>query len=132
MKKNKIIFICSAIFLFLIFSIFQYQKSKSFEVLSIKSPFEIVVDLNKNGVEDDNEVISILQGYEYISRNKVITENLDLKYNIQTHHAHSIVGYDSAKKTVQVMNPYNTGAISEVPISKLTDIISAITITSLN
>ena len=84
MKKNKIIFICSAIFLFLIFSIFQYQKSKSFEVLSIKSPFEIVVDLNKNGVEDDNEVISILQGYEYISRNKVITENLDLKYNIQT------------------------------------------------
>lgn len=84
MKKNKIFFICSAIFLFLVFSVFQYQKSKSFEVLSIKSPFEIVVDLNKNGVEDDNETISILSGYEYLARDKVIEEDLASKYKVPT------------------------------------------------
>lgn len=84
MKKNKIIFICSAIFLFLVFSVFQYQKSKSFEVLSIKSPFEIVVDLNKNGVEDDNETISILSGYEYLARDKVIEDDLASKYKVPT------------------------------------------------
>ena len=77
---------------------------------------------------DKNYIVQISTG----NGASAITPRLNLKYNIQTHHAHSIVGYDSAKKTVQVMNPYNTGAISEVPISKLTDIISAITITSLN
>ncbi len=57
---------------------------------------------------------------------------LNLKYNIQGHHAHSIVGYDSTTKNVKVINPYQSGVITEVPISKLTNIISAITITSLN
>ena len=77
MKKNKIILIFLSIFVFLLFSVVQYQKSKSYPVLSIKSPFEIIVDLNKNGIEDENECITILDGYEYIHRGQT-----DNNYNI--------------------------------------------------
>lgn len=66
MTKHKIIVICVAILSFLLFSVYNYQKSKSYDILAIKSPFEIVVDLNNNGIEDDDEVITILDGYNYI------------------------------------------------------------------
>lgn len=77
MKKDKIVLICAVVFAFFVFSIIQYQKSKCYTVLSIKSPFEIVVDLNKNGIEDENEVVAILDGYEYIHRGQT-----DNNYNI--------------------------------------------------
>ena len=77
MKKDKIIFVCIILFAFLCFSFYQYKKSKSYDVLYVKSPFEIVVDLNKNGIEDENEVIKILDGYDYIHR-----DNLRPEYNI--------------------------------------------------
>ena len=44
---------------FLVFLLFQIQKSKDFVVLKIKSPAEIVIDLNKNGVEDDKDTITL-------------------------------------------------------------------------
>lgn len=77
MQKNKIIVITLVILSFLLFSIFQYRNSKTYCVLDIKSPFEIVVDLNKNGIEDEDECITILNGYEYIHRDVVSS-----KYNI--------------------------------------------------
>lgn len=77
MKKNKIIFVCIILFSFLCFCVYQYKKSKSYDVLYVKSPFEIVVDLNKNGIEDENEVIRLLDGYDYIHR-----DNLSPRYNI--------------------------------------------------
>lgn len=82
MERNRIILICVAILAFLVFSVVQYKNSRCYTVLSIKTPLEIVVDLNKNGIEDDNEVIKILEGYEYIDRTNVSTQKLGSKYNM--------------------------------------------------
>lgn len=38
---------------------YQTQKSTDFQVLEVKSPSEIVIDINNNGVEDENELISL-------------------------------------------------------------------------
>lgn len=44
---------------FITFLLYQTQKSTDFEVLKVVSPTQIAVDLNKNGVEDDNETIEL-------------------------------------------------------------------------
>lgn len=44
---------------FITFLLYQTQKSTDFQVLKVVSPTQIVVDLNKNGVEDDNETIEL-------------------------------------------------------------------------
>lgn len=41
------------------FLFYQVQKSTDFRVLKVITPSEIVVDLNKNGVEDDGETLSL-------------------------------------------------------------------------
>lgn len=47
------------IVIFLVFLIYLTQKSAYFKVLRVISPTQIVIDINKNGVEDDNEVITL-------------------------------------------------------------------------
>lgn len=42
---------------FLAFLLFEVQKSVYFYVLKVNSPTEIVIDINKNGIEDSNEKI---------------------------------------------------------------------------
>lgn len=44
---------------FLFFLLIETQKSSYFTVLKINSPIEIVVDINKNGIEDSNEIIEL-------------------------------------------------------------------------
>lgn len=44
---------------FFVFVFYQTQKSADFHVLRINSPTEIVIDLNKNNVEDDNELVTL-------------------------------------------------------------------------
>lgn len=44
---------------FFAFLIYQTQKSSDFIVLKINSPTEIVIDINKNGIEDNNEIIEL-------------------------------------------------------------------------
>lgn len=44
---------------FFAFLFYQIQKSNDFKVLKVISPTEIVVDLNKNGVEDNDETITL-------------------------------------------------------------------------
>lgn len=39
--------------------LYQTQKSADFQVLKVNSPTQIVVDLNKNGIEDENETVTI-------------------------------------------------------------------------
>lgn len=56
MKKPSIILLLGMFFAFLIY---ESQKSIDFVVLKIKTPIEIVVDLNRNGVEDNNETITL-------------------------------------------------------------------------
>lgn len=52
--------------MFFAFVFYQTHKSTDFDVLKIKSPTQIVVDLNKNGVEDNNETI-VLKGIKSFS-----------------------------------------------------------------
>lgn len=56
MKKISIALILGMFFAFLLY---EMQKSNDFKVLKIDSPTEIVVDLNKNGICDKNEVITL-------------------------------------------------------------------------
>lgn len=50
---------------FFVFAFYQTQKSTDFKVLKVVSPTEIIVDLNKNGVEDNDEtvVLSNIQSF---------------------------------------------------------------------
>lgn len=45
--------------MFFAFLFYQTQRSTDFTVLKVNSPTEIVVDINKNGVEDKNEIITL-------------------------------------------------------------------------
>lgn len=45
--------------MFFVFFVYEKQKDSSLNVLRVVSPVEVVVDLNKNGIEDDNENIFI-------------------------------------------------------------------------
>lgn len=56
MKKASIILILG---MFLTFLFYELPKSSDFQVLKINSPTEIVVDINKNGVADKDEVINL-------------------------------------------------------------------------
>lgn len=56
MKKFSIFLL---ILTFLAFLFYQKQKSADFQVLRINSPTEIIIDLNQNGVEDDDEIIEL-------------------------------------------------------------------------
>ncbi len=56
MKKFSIILL---IFAFLGFWVYEMQKSTEFEVLEVNSPTQIAVDLNENGLKDDNETITL-------------------------------------------------------------------------
>lgn len=56
MKKFSVVLL---IFTFLAFLLFETQKSNGFRVLKVNSPTEIVVDINKNGVKDKNEIITL-------------------------------------------------------------------------
>lgn len=44
---------------FLAFLSYQIQKSSEFQVLKVVSPVQIVIDVNNNGVEDNNELITL-------------------------------------------------------------------------
>lgn len=54
MRNFSIVLIILA---FLAFLLFEVQKSVYFYVLKVNSPTEIVLDINKNGIEDSNETI---------------------------------------------------------------------------
>ena len=45
--------------MFLGFLVFQLPKNSELQVLKVISPTEIVVDLDKNGNQDDDEIISL-------------------------------------------------------------------------
>lgn len=53
--KKLTIFLLFAFFL--AFLVYELPKNADFQVLSINSPTEIIVDINKNGLKDDNETI---------------------------------------------------------------------------
>lgn len=56
MKKASIILL---FVIFLAFLYYELPKNDSFKVLNVNSPTQIVVDINKNGIADDDEIITI-------------------------------------------------------------------------
>lgn len=79
MKKASIIIL---ILVFLAFLFYQTQKSADFHVLSIKSPSEIVVDINNNGIEDTDETISLKNIQSFSTKPNESQSNLVKKLKI--------------------------------------------------
>lgn len=71
MKKVSIILLIGIFFVFLFY---ETQESSDFTVLRVNSPTEIVIDMNKNGVEDKNETITLknIQSFSTKSSEKQI------------------------------------------------------------
>ena len=68
MKKYKYISIAVILIMFVLFSCTQIFKQSSYNVLNVINPFEIILDKNNNGCEDDNETVKLLNGYEIITK----------------------------------------------------------------
>ena len=66
MKK----YICAAgvCFIFIAFACFIHTSETAYDVLKVISPFEIALDFNRNDTIEDNEIVKILDGYQYISK----------------------------------------------------------------
>ena len=68
MNKRKKLTIAIILTLFICFALFYIYNSNSYDVLEVRSPQEVVVDKNKNGQIDDNEVVTLLDGYTVIPK----------------------------------------------------------------
>ena len=78
--KKKCFSILVAIIFLVVFIFIVNNLNKTYEVIAVNSPLEIVVDFNKNGVADDGETISILSGYNVILKDDV--HELSSKYSL--------------------------------------------------
>ncbi|MBP3924852.1 hypothetical protein J6E39_06395 [bacterium] len=65
MKKYVFLFVISAIFV--IFTVFNVRQKEFYDVLTIKEPDVIGVDLNHNGIQDENEFVCVsdVKTYRY-------------------------------------------------------------------
>lgn len=68
MDKQKYITISIIIVLFVIFSLVHLYNSKTFDVLNVNSPYNVVLDINKNGQADDNETFELLKDYQVVTK----------------------------------------------------------------
>ena len=65
MKNFSILILILA---FLTFLFYQTQKSADFQVLKVLSSTQIIVDLNNNGVEDENETITLKNIQSFLTK----------------------------------------------------------------
>ena len=79
-KKYLPIFV--AIISLLVFVFCVNNLNKTYEVIAVNSPLEIVVDFNKNGIVDDGETVFVLSGYNVILKDDVIELSLSEKYSL--------------------------------------------------
>lgn len=68
MNKPKYYTIAAIIIVFIIFACINIFKTTSYDVLKVISPFEVIIDKNSNGVEDDDENLVLNTNYEFISK----------------------------------------------------------------
>lgn len=99
MKRFSIVLL---IITFLTFLFYQTKKSADFQVLKVKSPNEIVVDINKNGVEDENETISFenIQSFSTKPSNKQSELAKTLKISQQDALGLGFLAQNFAKETL--------------------------------
>lgn len=67
---------------FFAFVLYQTQKGSEFLVLKIVSPTQIVVDLNGNGIQDNNETVSLDNIESFSTKPSAAQENLALRLKI--------------------------------------------------
>lgn len=102
--KNFSIFVI--ICFFLCFLVYQNQKSSDFKVLEVISPTQIVIDINKNSIEDDNEVIEIKNIKSFSTKTSKEQENLANELKISSEDALSLgfLAENFAKSTLSDKN----------------------------
>ena len=71
MNRQKYITIGIVLFLFFCVVIVQKINNSRYDIIEVISPFEFVLDKNHNGVSDEGETITILEDYQYISRDDI-------------------------------------------------------------
>lgn len=71
MRNLKYISIFVILGIFLLFTLIEHYHNNTYNALDVISPFDIVVDFNKNGEEDDNELVHILDGYDYVHKTSI-------------------------------------------------------------
>lgn len=86
--RNFSIYIIIGFFLF--FLIYQQQKSSDFVVLNVISPTQIIVDINKNGVEEDNEIITLKNIQSFSTKPSDAQSKLSKKIKISQDNALSL------------------------------------------
>lgn len=99
MKKITIILIFA---FFLAFLAYEIPKSTDFEVLHINSPTQIVVDLNRNGIEDDNEIITLKDVQSFSTKTNEAQSKLvkDIKISEETGVGLGYLAENFAKETL--------------------------------
>ena len=99
MKKHEYTTIYIIIAVFVLFSLLHLTKQKSYDVLQVNTPFEIIVDKNRNGIADDNETITISKDFQYIKKERT---KLDDALNIDNY-SHYALYYLTEKYTTEVL-----------------------------
>ena len=79
MKKFSIILLILAFWGFLVY---EKQKSTDFQVLEVNSPVQITVDLNKNGIKDDDEIITLKNIQSFLTKPSEAQANLAKRLKI--------------------------------------------------
>lgn len=67
---------------FFLFLFYETQKSSDFEVLEVNSPVQIIVDLNKNGIKDDDETITLENIQSFSTKPNAIQSTLAKRLKI--------------------------------------------------
>lgn len=68
--------------MFFVFVLYQTKKSVDFVVLKVKTPTQIIVDLNKNGIEDNNETIVLKNVKSFTTKQNAAQVGLALRLKI--------------------------------------------------
>ena len=56
---------------FVMFVCFVRTSETVYNVLNVINPFEIAVDFNHNDTIDDDEIVKILDGYQYLAKEDI-------------------------------------------------------------
>lgn len=100
MEKNKYISIAIILFVFVLFVLLYKSRAVYYNVLKVNSPFEVIADYNDNGIEDDDEIVKLNYGYDYISKSTVTKGR---KYGLDEYNSYAF-SYLTEKFTKDVLS----------------------------
>ena len=88
--------------MFFTFLFYQTQKSTDFQVLKVNTPTEIVVDLNRNGTQEENEIITLKNIQSFSTKPSEAQNDLAKKLKISSEDAMGLgfLAQNFAKETL--------------------------------